>query len=95
MTTWDADRWHAAAAELDGLLELDGPARDAAMAALLRRDAALAADVARLLADLRAAQAERFLDSEAPLPTMATQGDGGAAVERPPPARAEGTGVGD
>jgi eukaryotic-like serine/threonine-protein kinase len=84
MTTWDGARWQAAAKELDQLLELDGPARDAAMAALLRRDAALAADVARLLADLGAAQAERFLDPDttSPLPTTATQGDPAAGDRR-------------
>ena len=66
MTPWDGAQWKAAAAELDALLDLDPDAREAALAALFKRDAGLATDVARLLADLRSAHAERFLDVEAP-----------------------------
>ncbi len=74
MTTWDGERWRAAAAELDAVLDLEPEAREAAMAALFRRDAGLATDVAQLLADLRHAHAERFLDADAPAPLPTVTG---------------------
>jgi eukaryotic-like serine/threonine-protein kinase len=83
MTPWNGEQWKAAAAELDALLDLDPEAREAAMAALFKRDAGLATDVARLLADLRSAHAERFLDAQAPAlvtaPTEPVPAGGAAA----------------
>ena len=75
MTTWDGERWQAAAGELDALLELEPDAREQALAALFRRDAGVASDVAQLLAALNHADAERFLaDGAAPLPAADATG---------------------
>jgi hypothetical protein len=66
MTTgWDVKRWRAALAELDHLLPLSALEQSAHLAVLARRRPALAADVALLLREQRAANAEHFLEDEA------------------------------
>ena len=66
MTTgWDVTRWRAALAEIDRLLPLTELERQARLMVLARCKPALASDVARLLDDLRAADAEHFLEDDA------------------------------
>jgi eukaryotic-like serine/threonine-protein kinase len=80
---WGAERWHAATAQLDQLLELPGPDREARLAALRHRDARLAADVSDLLRDHQAAQAEGFLEQDAhALLTATAAADGSFAITR-------------
>ena len=66
MTTgWDVKRWRAALAEIDRLLPLTELERQARLAGLRGRNPILAADVEGLLEELRAADAEHFLEDEA------------------------------
>ncbi len=66
MTTgWDVERWRAALAEIGWLLPLTTLERQARLAALRVRNPVLAADVAGLLDEKLAADAERFLEDEA------------------------------
>jgi hypothetical protein len=66
MTTgWDVKRWRAALAEIDRLLPLTELERQARLAGLRGRNPILAADVAGLLEELRAADAEHFLEDDA------------------------------
>ena len=64
MTAWDARRWRTALAELEYLLPLTEPERQAKLAALRARNPLLAADVAGLLDEQRAARAEHFLEED-------------------------------
>ena len=64
-TAWDAARWRAALAEIDRLLPLTPLERQARMMVLARCKPALAADIAGLLDDWRAADVERFLENKA------------------------------
>ena len=63
-TAWDVKRWRAALAELDRLLPLTWLERQAWLAALRARNPSLAADVAGLLDDQRAADAEHFMEDD-------------------------------
>ena len=85
MHAWDADRWHAATAQLDDFLGLPVPDREARLDALRARDARLADDVAGLLRDHDAADAKGFLE-EGPgeLLTVTAAADGSLAVHRGP-----------
>jgi hypothetical protein len=72
MSTLDPERWRAASAELDGLLELQPSERATYLAALRQRAPALAGDVERLLEEHRAVDAEAFLqEPPAMVPTGA------------------------
>ena len=85
MHAWDADRWHAATAQLDALLDLPLPDREARLDALRARDARLADDVAGLLRDHDAADAKGFLEEGAgELLTVTAGADGSLAVRRGP-----------
>ena len=95
MAAWDGQRWHAATAELERLLELSAESRAARLAALQDRDPALAADVARLMDNERAADAAGFLDGQAAELLTTTSGAAAGGVARPglptTPALAAGT----
>jgi hypothetical protein len=66
MTTgWNVARWRAALAEIDRLLPLTALERQIRMMVLARCNPALAADVAGLLHEKEAADAEQFLEDEA------------------------------
>jgi eukaryotic-like serine/threonine-protein kinase len=86
MAKWDAARWRAVSAEIDQILDLPREARQAALDALRARDAALAADVARLLAEQPAVEAGGFLDGDAAsaLPTFSSTSEDGVVVPRLP-----------
>ena len=86
MAKWDAARWRAVSAEIDRILDLPAEARQAALDALRARDAALAADVARLLAEQPAVEAGGFLEGDAAsaLPTFSSTSEDGVVVPRLP-----------
>jgi uncharacterized RDD family membrane protein YckC len=75
MANWEAARWRAASDAIDAILDLPDADRDAALAALRARDAALADDVGRLLGEQAAIDAGRFLDGDArsALPTATSE----------------------
>jgi eukaryotic-like serine/threonine-protein kinase len=86
MTAWDAERWHAATGELEGLLGRSAAEQAAAIEALRARDPRLADDVARLLRDHASAQAGGFLEQgpDALLTTTSTAGPETGPRPRPP-----------
>jgi uncharacterized RDD family membrane protein YckC len=83
MSSWDAQRWHAATGELDQLLGRDAAERAAAIEALRARDPRLADDVAQLLRDHESAQAGSFLE-QGPGALLTTTESPGASGPRPP-----------
>ncbi len=85
MSAWDAERWHAATGELDGLLGRTVEERAAALAALRARDPRLAADVEHLLRDHEAAGAAGFLEQGAAALLATTASTPGATPGRPGP----------
>ena len=85
MARWDAARWRAVSAEIDQILDLRREARQAALDALRARDAALAADVAHLLAEQPAVEAGRLPRRRrrlALLPTSSSTSEDGVVVPR-------------
>ena len=86
MAKWDAARWRAVSAEIDRLLDLPPDARDGALATLRTRDAALAADVAQLLAAQPAVEAGRFLEERiaSSLPTATGTSETGPGLTPAP-----------
>jgi uncharacterized RDD family membrane protein YckC len=74
MSTLDPVRWRAASAELDRALDLSSDERAGYLASLRARDAILAADVERLLAEHRVLDAKGFL-SETPTGVPTTGDD--------------------
>jgi uncharacterized RDD family membrane protein YckC len=82
---WHPERWHAATAQLDELLDLPAEERAARLQALRARDEALAADVLQLLNDHDAARAAGFLADDARAMPTATAATGVFAVGGTPP----------
>jgi uncharacterized RDD family membrane protein YckC len=83
MASWDAARWRAVSDAIDRILDLPLPERGAGLDDLRARDAALAADVERLLAQQPVMEAGRFLEGGAAsaLPTATSDaGLGGPRV---------------
>ena len=93
MAKWDAARWRAVSAEIDRMLDLPADERDAALASLRTRDAALAADVAQLLAAQPAVEAGRFLEERiaSSLPTATGTSEPGFGLSPSPPVLQPGT----
>jgi eukaryotic-like serine/threonine-protein kinase len=83
MASWDAARWRAVSDAIDRILDLPPPERGPALEALRQRDAALAADVARLLAEQPAMEAGRFLEGGAAAALPTATSDAGLAGPRP------------
>ena len=91
MASWDVARWRAVSDAIDRILDLPPPERGAAVEALRARDAALAADVARLLAEQPAMEAGRFLEGGAAAALPTATSEAGLAVPRVAPTLPPGT----
>ena len=82
MASWDAARWRAVSDAIDRILDLPPPERGAVLEALRARDAGLAADVARLLAEQPAMEAGRFLEGGAASVLPTATSDAGLGLPR-------------